>query len=199
MLEKEIWKEWVFEKTGKTYEISNLGNARSKNPITKKVEYHTYSNNGYRAIAYQGPDGSKGLIYLHKIVLKLFVPNPDNLEKFKFLSSNTKDCSAANLKWITKEEDSLIRRNNVINSSRERDWVPGAKMTESRVALIKKRIEDNVKDGIPKTKWTILARQFDITYQHLYAIRKGKIWANIKPLNAKKSLLEEMTEKIKNL
>ena len=176
---KEIWKEYVHSETGKVYHVSNLANVKS---IAKDGSVHVhshYKNNGYRCIPYQKSTGKRGLIYLHKIIANLFLANPNQYKKVKFENGDTTNCMAHNLKWISAEEAAEMNKKQLKPYDIYPNYAPNSKLSTARVSLIKRRIKENQK--AKKTRWTILAKQFNITPRHLWLIRTNKVWSGVEP------------------
>jgi len=178
-MRKEEWKKYVHEETGKTYYISSFAKVKSLNEKGEEYLHTSYTNNGYRCIPYRKPSGKNGLIYIHKIIAKLFVPNPDGHEYLTFINGDSSNCMAHNLKWISKEENRELNRKRPKPYDIYPNYAPHAKLSKARVAIIKKRIIENEKKA--NTNWNKLAKQFGITPRHLWLIRKNKIWAGIEP------------------
>ena len=169
----------MYEETGKVYQISSLGNVKSKGPDKKEYTHTTYKNNGYRCIPVTKANGKNTLLYLHKIVAGLFVENPNKYKRVRFLDGYAGNCQASNLKWISPEEYADMNRKQTKPYDIYPNYTPNAKLTTGKVAIIKKRIQQNEIDH--KTRWTVMARQFGIDLKHLWMIRTGKIWAHVKP------------------
>lgn len=114
-MQNEIWKEI----TGYEgyFEVSNLGNFRSKDRIIR------YKSNGTRLYpgkslktetvveGYQRIVLMKGAIkkrYMcHRLVAQEFVPNPDNKPFVNHINGNKADNRAENLEWVTQSENEL--------------------------------------------------------------------------------------------
>lgn len=115
IMQNEIWKEI----TGYEgyFEVSNLGNFRSKDRIIR------YKSNGTRLYpgkslktetvveGYQRIVLMKGAIkkrYMcHRLVAQEFVPNPDNKPFVNHINGNKADNRAENLEWVTQSENEL--------------------------------------------------------------------------------------------
>ena len=108
---EEIWKEIP---NHPFYEISNLGHVKSKE------RYITYSNGkvihhkerflkgndnglGYKKIDFKDGDGRWE--YVHRLVAKAFIPNPDNKPCVNHIDNNPSNNAASNLEWCTKQEN----------------------------------------------------------------------------------------------
>lgn len=64
------------------------------------------TNHGYdRVYLRRESTGKREDLYIHRIVAKLFVPNPKNAEEVNHLDCNTHNNSASNLEWVTREEN----------------------------------------------------------------------------------------------
>lgn len=179
----EEWREYTHTDNNKHYQISNLGNVKSKDAEGKEYLHTSYKNNGYRCIPYRKGSGKNGLIYLHKVMLDVWVENPNNHKRYRFIDGNYSNCKAENLEWISNEVfTSLVskRSKESFRYSPKRIYPLTSKLSPARVAILKKRIIEN-ESREKKMKWTLMAKQFGINYSHLYRIRTGRMWANIKP------------------
>lgn len=180
---KEEWKDYLHKENRKVYSISNRGNVRSLDSDGNIFHHTAYKNNGYRCIPYRKANGKNGLIYVHKVMLQIWVENPHNYKRYRFINGNYSNCHASNLEWISDELfSSLVKKRSKESflRSEKRKYPTNAKLSAAKVAVIKKRIIENEKRETPM-KWTLLAKQFGIDYAHLYRIRKGHMWAKIEP------------------
>jgi len=179
---QEKWRDYLHRENKKVYSISNKGNVRSLNTKGELYTHTTYKNNGYRCIPYRKANGKNGLIYVHKVMLEVWVENPNNYKRYRFIDGNYSNCTSDNLEWISPELFSSLVQQRSIESfkrSEKRKYPTNSKLSPAKVAIIKKRIREN-ENREKKMKWTLLAKQFGIEYAHLYRIRKGQMWANIK-------------------
>ena len=183
LLTTEEWRKYTHPETDHNYYISNLGRVRSYNAKGELHSHTAYKNNGYRCIPYRKTNGKNGLIYLHKIMLSIWVDNPNAYKQYRFKDKNYSNCTLIIFDWFSyeiytslnseKTKETLIYR-------KKRKLVPNSKLSESRVAILKKRIIENEKKENPM-KWTLLAKQFGIKYRQLHSIRTGECWAHVDP------------------
>lgn len=97
------------------YEVSNLGRVRS---LTREIV--TSNKKGYwlkgklikpfaKENLYQHvclcKAGKPKSIYLHRIVAKAFLPNPDNKPQVNHINGNPQDNRVENLEWVTVSEN----------------------------------------------------------------------------------------------
>ncbi len=116
-------------------------------------------------------------------MLSIWVENPNNYKRHRFIDGNPTNCTAANLEWISNELFSSLNRERVLETIPRRQKkrrVTYSKLTEGRVAILKKHILENEKKE-PRTKWKLLAKQFGIKYRQLYSIRIGESWKHVDP------------------
>lgn len=99
----------------KYHEVSNTGKVRSvgnivttKNGVVKKLPDRelTGSDNGlgYRKV-HITENGIKCHEYIHRIVAKAFVPNPQNKPCVNHIDNDPANNNADNLEWVTKWEN----------------------------------------------------------------------------------------------
>ena len=83
---------------------------RDRYDLTKRIapkEVRPRStNHGYdRVCLRRESTGKREDLYIHRIIAKLFVPNPKNAEEVNHLDCDTHNNSASNLEWVTREEN----------------------------------------------------------------------------------------------
>ena len=108
---KEVWKD--IPEFEDSYQISNLGNFRSKDRYARvcgggerlvrgKALKNQRCSNGYVEVACTR-SGKRKVFLLHRLVAKLFIPNPDELPEVNHIDENISNCRADNLEWCTSK------------------------------------------------------------------------------------------------
>lgn len=89
-MEKEIWI--VYKRTkNNMWEVSNLGNIKRNGYLVKFISTQVY----YRL----------SIGYVHRLVAKAFIPNPDNKSCVDHINGDPHDNRAVNLRWCTYTEN----------------------------------------------------------------------------------------------
>lgn len=165
----EIWKPIV--DLEEFYEISNLGNVRSKIRIGfTNYGQRTYGGKnvkpfltsvGYLAVNLT-KKGYRKQFHIHKLVLEAFVgKKPDNMEACHN-NGKKNDNSLENLRWDTRKnnhKDQLIHGTKIGNKR---------KLNFELVKQIRK----------DEGKYSDLAKKYNISICHLWSIKKNKVWKN---------------------
>ena len=108
--EREVWKE--IQGHREVYQISNLGNVRTKarqckDHISEPHEKKKFINsNGYYRVGLN-LDGKNKMHLLHRLVAQLFIPNPENKPYVNHIDGNKLNCRADNLEWCTRSENEI--------------------------------------------------------------------------------------------
>lgn len=132
-------------------------------------------------------------IYQNKKI-KYFSKMMHNLVAFYFLEKNSVDQVHVihldrnkannhfkNLKWATRADHIIYKKESplvieamkkLVEFNKQRD---GAKMTESKVRLLKMKLADPNR----RTRLKILAKQFGISEMQLYRIKSGANWSHV--------------------
>lgn len=130
IMQNEIWKEITGYKG--YFEVSNLGNFRSKDRI---VRYKTNGTRlypgkllktetiveGYQRIVLM-KEAIKKRYMCHRLVAQEFVPNPDNKPYVNHINGNKADNRAENLEWVTQSENELHSYNILGNSMKGKTY-----------------------------------------------------------------------------
>jgi hypothetical protein len=179
MILKEEWELYEDENLRSKFLISNRGQVKSipaNDPENPKL-LKGYRNAGYPCIPTRKKDGKNTLIYVHKLVAKLFVVNPEDHKKIIHLDGNKSNARADNLKWVSQEEFNTNQKKLAQSKYTPPKGVArNAKLTEAQVRILKRKIFDPNR----KTRYKILAKQFGVSLGTIFAIKRGERWKNVK-------------------
>tara|TARA_R110002049_G_scaffold6287_1_gene40166 strand:- start:732 stop:1277 length:546 start_codon:yes stop_codon:yes gene_type:complete len=173
---KEKWKEIEFDENiseNEKFKISNYGrviNCKGEKEFLVKE----YFINGYQNLPLkQKRNGKLTSRYVHKLVGEHFLEKNDGIYVIH-LNYDKTDNRVGNLKWTTKREKEIHQFSNpeYKNKPRKRTY---AKLTETRVKLIKRKINDPNR----RTRMKMIAKQFGISEMQLYRIKNGENWRSV--------------------
>lgn len=109
-MQKEIWKNTEYD----GYMVSNLGRiAHNDKILSSKQNSHQYES----IMVKRNPDKR---VYVHRLVAKAFIPNPENKRDVNHKNGNKKDNRVENLEWTTHRENSIHGR-DVLGLFKNRD------------------------------------------------------------------------------
>ncbi|MEQ8580557.1 MAG: hypothetical protein RIC30_21420 [Marinoscillum sp.] len=179
----EEWKVWESDEIRNKFLVSSYGEVKSLYFDPPKLLKH-YKNMGYRAIPTRKKDGKNTLIYVHKVVAELFVPNPKNHTHLIFIDENKGNPEADNLRWVDKAtfKDHMSKYHKSAYTY-DKDFTPNNKLTRTQVAVIKKMMGDPNR----KTRVKIIAKQFGVSVGTIFSIKRGDSWKHVKAAGSDKS------------
>lgn len=166
---EEIWKELIGNSV--VYLVSNMGNIKTK---PRKGKYHFIESHpmkvhtkedGYQRVMLSLDENGGKYYYIHRIVAKLFIPNPNNLQFVNHKDGNKSNNCADNLEWCTRSENEKhawrigLKNSETCGTKGEKHGMH--KLTEEQVKYI--RQVHTPFDSLYGTKG--LAKQFNVSPQ----------------------------------
>lgn len=92
------------------YEIDSLGNVysiRTTSSRRKGIIKQQDNGSGYKRVNLFDINGKARKHYVHRLVAKAFIPNPENKPNINHKDCNVKNNSVENLEWCTQSENVL--------------------------------------------------------------------------------------------
>lgn len=173
----EKWKEIKFDDKiadNEKFKISNYGRIinckEDEEFLVKKYYINGYQNLPLR----QKKNGKNTSRYVHKLVAEHFLDKNDGVCVIH-LNYDKTDNRVENLKWATKREKELHQFSNPAYKNMVRKIPRTAKLTETKVKLIKRKINDPNR----RTRMKMIAKQFGISEMQLYRIKTGENWGKV--------------------
>ncbi|MBU2949512.1 HNH endonuclease [Tamlana agarivorans] len=173
----EKWKEIKFDdkiSDKEKFKISNYGriiNCKTDEEYLVKVSYI----NGYQNLPLrQKRNGKLTSRYVHKLVAEHFLEQKDGVCVIHLDYDKTNN-KLENLKWATKKEKETHQFTGPEFKNRARTIPSTAKLTETRVKYIKRKLNDPNR----KTRLKMIAKQFGISTMQLYRIQTGENWGYV--------------------
>ncbi|WP_040253137.1 HNH endonuclease [Psychroserpens mesophilus] len=173
----EKWKEITFDENiseDEKFKISNYGrliNCKTdKEFLVKKYFINGYQNLPVR----QKKNGKMTSRYVHKLVAEHFLDKKDGICVIH-LNYDKTDNRVENLKWATKREKEVHQFSNPEFKNIVRKKPSNTKLTETRVRLIKRKINDPNR----RTRMKMIAKQFGVSETQLYRIKTGENWSSV--------------------
>lgn len=173
----EEWKTIVFDDNisdSEKFKISNFGRIinckTSEETLVKR-----YYINGYQNLPVtQKKSGKRTSRYVHKLVAEHFLEKNDGIYVIHLDYDKTNN-HVDNLKWATKREKELHQFSNPKYKNMVRKKPSNTKLTETKVKLIKRKINDPNR----RTRMKMIAKQFGISTMQLYRIKSGENWKSV--------------------
>jgi hypothetical protein len=174
----EQWK--LFEKEDydsdkeKIY-ISNYGRVKKEISESEYKLLKLGSINNFETFSYPKKESKKRKnSYVHRELGLLFLKKEEDKRFVIHLNHDLSDNYYKNLLWVNQKE---LTKHQISNPKRIVKFgiKPGAKLSEVRVRVIKKKLLDPNR----KTRMRIIAKQFGVTTMQLYRIKSGENWGEV--------------------
>lgn len=146
---EEIWKP--IEGYEGFYEVSNLGRVRSlwfrnNHSLVKRNKIMSATDNGHGyLIVGLNKEAKRKNYYVHRLVAKAFIPNPDNLPVIDHIDHDRSNNAVTNLQWLT-QKDNIGRSRHLMSKPRKnvtsntgQKYITRVKSGEYKVSLPWKR------------------------------------------------------------
>lgn len=179
---KEIWKQITSlkGKTTRNYAVSNQGRLASYDKDLKdKLLLKPHLNGGFPLISVNSKGKSKALFVHHAVAETFLKKRNAKCDHVIHLDHNKANNEAANLKWVTQQEQiEHNKKSPLVREAIARKVHSGAtakKLNEKKVLQLKKELWD------PKRKLTFkkLAEKYGIAEMNLYRIKSGEMWFHV--------------------
>lgn len=156
---KEIWKHLPCP-FKKFYVVSNFGRVKALAHVTiqrngsnpRCIEHHKatflhpfINKDGYRSIGLKLVNGSSRQKCVHRLVAKLFIPNPHHYKYVNHKNENRADERASNLEWCTQSYNckygNHLIKNHLSSFYRNRDKIDTKLLDKHDLKLMHKIIK----------------------------------------------------------
>lgn len=133
---------------------------------------------GYRTLNLHRP-GSKGTLYIHRELAKLFLKKPSPKYKYVIHKNHNKlDNKLKNLSWATLEEMIEHQQKSpakIAYKKKQANRESGLKLTITQVKKIKDTLNSKKRNITIKQ----LANKYDVSEMTMYRIKSGENWARV--------------------
>lgn len=113
--------EWRKIPNRDNYSVSDEGHIR--NDRTGRILKQSPNRFGYARVSISnGTNRNPSIVFPHRVVAEVFIPNPNNLPQVNHINSNRMDANKSNLEWVTPRQNSehAIRSGNWDSSETSR-------------------------------------------------------------------------------
>lgn len=165
----EIWKDCV-EYDG-MYQVSNLGRVKTFRFNKGRILKGTINCHGYRMVCLR-KQGVPTKEFVHRLVAKAFIDNPDNKPFINHIDSNPLNNAVDNLEWCTQAENvhHAMNKGRLVSPLGEENGK--SKLTANEVLLIRKAWKEC-------GNYCEVGRMFSVNPGTVWAIINGKTWRGV--------------------
>lgn len=137
----------------------------------KILKTSTNNSKGYERITIKYLDETKITESVHRLVAKVYIPNPNNYSQVNHVDGNKTNNNHNNLEWVSNEQ----------NAEHAAKYIR-KKFTESKRKNHKLRDEDVIQIAeLLKTKTSAsIARQFNVSPTTITELKSGRSWRHLK-------------------
>ena len=170
----EIWKD--IQGYEGLYKVSSLGRIQS-NHSNKKGEGWQFLDGsvdlkGYRRVSLY-KNNNEISKKIHRLVLEVFLPNPENKKEVNHINGNKLDKRLENLEWATLQENMAHAFKNKLIPVMGGERNGQAKIKETDVIKIRSLYDSG-------THYKQIAKMFNLSNCHIHKIVTKKLWKNVK-------------------
>lgn len=156
--------EWVAIDEYPNYLINRTGEIYSA--ITKR-KLRGQNVNGYLRVDLKKEDNKKSKQYIHKLVAKTFIPNPNNYPKVYFINGDHLDCRVSNLKWGTQKDalntEYALKRKSECQKGKSKSLHSTKKRIKTMQEKYGVKVEQYTMDGVLLSKFNAYGEAQRIT------------------------------------
>ena len=98
LIEIDDLKDYYIDTEGNVFNNKYKSNSKTKRHNFKKMKLGSFNN--YSNIVLNGK-----CYFVHRLVAKTFIPNPENKPQVNHINGNKKDNRVENLEWVTAKEN----------------------------------------------------------------------------------------------
>ena len=159
----EVWKD--IENFSK-YQVSNLGNIKSKERYTKAKDSEIIhrkafllkgfvNKKGYKQVTLYDDNGKPKTMRVHKLVALTFIENENNLPQINHIDGNKLNNEVSNLEWISNYDNMQHAiKNGLINQElRKENMSKLGKSLKGHIARF--GLTDNIKNKFSQMEYRI--------------------------------------------
>lgn len=159
----EIWKD--IENFSK-YQVSNLGNVKSKDRYTKAKDNEIIhrkefllkgfiNKKGYKQVTLYDDNGKPKTMRVHKLVALTFIENENNLSQINHIDGNKLNNEVSNLEWISNYDNMqhAIKNGLIDQELRKENMSKLGKSLKGHIARF--GLTDNIKNKFSQMEYRI--------------------------------------------
>ncbi len=179
----ETWKPLTFsgwKQLRNRYAVSSFGRIASykKDVLQDGKILNGSLTTGYRTLNLHRPD-SKGTLYIHREMAKLFLKKPSVNHKYVIHRNHNKlDNNIKNLSWATLEKMMAHQQHSpakIAYKKKQANKTVGLKLTATQVKKIKTILNSQNRNITIQQ----LAQKYNVSEMTMYRIKSGENWGRI--------------------
>ena len=141
--------------------------------LTNKILKTSLDKDGYKRLSLRGVCGKRKTFTLHRLIAKIFIPNPENKPCVNHIDGVKSNNRVDNLEWCTVSENTKHSYDMGLQPKPYGESNNNNKLREKDVLEIRRLWEEGVMQKV-------IAKKFDIKQPTVSNIVRRKIWPNLR-------------------
>ena len=177
----EVWRD--IDGYKHCYQVSNLGNVRRLYVTKKYGSYYQIKAKSqdkitkYYHVTLTRKDGSQHTENIHRLVAKVFIPNPENKPEVDHIDTVRTNNHVSNLRWVTRKENAY-NENTIKNCLKYRNVAENVKRCHKDISIYERKFYHPVV-SVSISTGEVVVYEDRMTASRILSLSPSNIWSCI--------------------